>query len=55
MLVSLMTTAVADNGWDPYESPVGETNKALCRCPLVRREPEDRFLVCAVMAQRLSP
>lgn len=57
MLVSLITTAVlvAGNDWDLYESPVDETNKALCRSPLVRRDPGERFLVTAAMAQRLSP
>lgn len=39
VLVSLMTAAVADNDQDSCES--------LCRCPLVRREPEEIFFVCA--------
>ena len=52
MLVSLITTVVpvAGNDWNLNKSPVDETNKVLCRSPLVRRDPGERFLVTTVMA-----
>lgn len=43
VLVSLMTAAVADNDQDSCES--------LCRCPLVRRKPEEIFVCVCVFLQ----